>query len=627
MQVGACWWSVHLSTRHRETKTNRFMFDERGGTLYTTTLEPYNYSIGGFMRFVRFHGVAGLVTVILLTGPAPTEARGLPETNQQRFEALRSSLVAPAYCAATHDVGNIALGVTNTGVTGSAFYPSSPTDCFSGTQVPGCRYPKGSDIEYLFGGALWIGAVVNGDTLVSVGADGWQNCREMSPNQAIPNHMIYRSLHGPDAANAVSEEDFVSVYTDTFTSGVTGLCDDEIAKRPHRPLPVEVTEKSYAWSTDEVSKVVFVELAIRNIGANTLGNAYVGLYVDADIGSAMKQPWNDDLSGLLRIARDSSSCGADQNQLLVPYVIDNDGDLDSGSPAPSAIGLTFIRVPIDSARFSYHWWQSSTDSTQDYGPQRKNLIRNFGTGGTGTPEGDRNKYFLMRSGEQDFDQIYTASIGPADPAWVYPNQSIAARVSSGNDARLLFSVGPFTVAPDQTVSLVYAWVIGDSVHRDPNNLQNLPNDPEAYYANLDFSGLARTVRAAHRFYDNPGVDTDDDGYLGQFVTCCIESVLVEPPLTYECSLADTVWTGGDGVPDYLPYTPKCCIGRTGNVNLMGITDLSDLSALVNYLTGEGYTLPCPISANVDGSGIVDLSDLSALVGYLKGSEPVLQVCP
>ena len=71
----------------------------------------------------------------------------------------------------------------------------------------------------------------------------------------------------------------------------------------------------------------------------------------------------------------------------------------------------------------------------------------------------------------------------------------------------------------------------------------------------------------------------------------------------------------------------CCTGFTGNVNMTGIVDLADLSALVSYLTGGGYALPCPAEANVNGAGIVDLSDLSALVSYLTGGGFVLPTCP
>ena len=75
-------------------------------------------------------------------------------------------------------------------------------------------------------------------------------------------------------------------------------------------------------------------------------------------------------------------------------------------------------------------------------------------------------------------------------------------------------------------------------------------------------------------------------------------------------------------------TPSCCCqGATGNVNSSGIVDLADLSALVSYLTGSGYILPCYNEANVNGTGIVDLSDLSALISYLTGGGYQLANCP
>ena len=73
--------------------------------------------------------------------------------------------------------------------------------------------------------------------------------------------------------------------------------------------------------------------------------------------------------------------------------------------------------------------------------------------------------------------------------------------------------------------------------------------------------------------------------------------------------------------------PGCCTGTTGNVDGNGIVDLTDLSALVSYLTGGGYVLPCPSSANVNGQGITDLGDLSTLLSYLTGGGYVLPGCP
>lgn len=70
----------------------------------------------------------------------------------------------------------------------------------------------------------------------------------------------------------------------------------------------------------------------------------------------------------------------------------------------------------------------------------------------------------------------------------------------------------------------------------------------------------------------------------------------------------------------------CCEGRRGNVNLEGIVDLGDLSALLNYLTDSGYVLPCPDAANVDGFGPVDLNDLTFLVSFLITRNVVLPAC-
>lgn len=74
---------------------------------------------------------------------------------------------------------------------------------------------------------------------------------------------------------------------------------------------------------------------------------------------------------------------------------------------------------------------------------------------------------------------------------------------------------------------------------------------------------------------------------------------------------------------------SCCIGTRGNVNTIGIVDLSDLSMLIAYLIYTPRpTLPCPDAANVNAVGIIDLSDLSLLIAYLTSSPPpALPACP
>jgi hypothetical protein len=94
----------------------------------------------------------------------------------------------------------------------------------------------------------------------------------------------------------------------------------------------------------------------------------------------------------------------------------------------------------------------------------------------------------------------------------------------------------------------------------------------------------------------------------------------------------TLWISSGNAPNQ-PLTVDvayiilpCCIGTAGNVTGTGIVDSADLAALVSYLTGGGYVLPCHDAANVNGTGIVDSADLAALVSYLTGGGYVLPNC-
>jgi tartrate-resistant acid phosphatase type 5 len=70
----------------------------------------------------------------------------------------------------------------------------------------------------------------------------------------------------------------------------------------------------------------------------------------------------------------------------------------------------------------------------------------------------------------------------------------------------------------------------------------------------------------------------------------------------------------------------CCRGKTGNIDQLGIADLTDLSDLVSYLTEGGWIPVCPQEADLNNSGLVDLDDLTALVYYLTGAGFSLPNC-
>lgn len=130
----------------------------------------------------------------------------------------------------------------------------------------------------------------------------------------------------------------------------------------------------------------------------------------------------------------------------------------------------------------------------------------------------------------------------------------------------------------------------------------------------------------HTSTSDPGSPKNwDSGLLPQNAT--FEQVFTSGdgmgPFPYHC-------TPHPGMTDTLYINPLfCCAGTTGNVDMVGIVNLADLSLLIDYLTPPaGPTLPCTAEANIDATGIVNLADLSLLIDYLTPpAGPSLPNCP
>ncbi|MDF1546167.1 MAG: hypothetical protein P1R58_13830, partial [bacterium] len=136
---------------------------------------------------------------------------------------------------------------------------------------------------------------------------------------------------------------------------------------------------------------------------------------------------------------------------------------------------------------------------------------------------------------------------PTDPV-------LASEISQGHYPEIVLSVGPFDLNPGAELEVPFAVVAGENIHNDPTNAErNLPDNPLKYYENLDFSDLAKNAMWAKWIYDNPGYDTDGDGYAGKFRVCVHDSVSTDSG--WVATAADTQWYEGDGVPDWRAATP------------------------------------------------------------------------
>ncbi len=480
---------------------------------------------------------------------------------------------------AVHNVGKIGFTVSNMGNFGKGFLDNvgmpMPGD------VPSFVYPYPGQNNHLFAGALWVGAVVGQDTLVSVGADGWSYVMEMWPAPDPEGRIIHSSINDPYRSEAYSEQDFISVYTDTVTDP-SCVDVDPFDNRPHLPLNLRITQRSYAWSYPFAEDFIIFDYTIKNIGQQALEEVYMGIYVDGDVGQW--DSWDDaqdDICGFRRTIPAVQGCSGEDwlDTVNIAWMADNDGkrfvaDL---PPCPDAMTLTdvtgirILATPSDSIEFSYNWWISNSLPSWDWGPRLagtpENPFRDFSTGGLGTPMGDKNKHYIMRNDEFDYDILYTG-VDHTGEGWLPP--PYFGPGYHGFDIRYLLSFGPFNIQPGENLPIIFAYVAGEDFHTDCNAFEDLldAQNPDAFANYLNFNDLGTNAMRAAWIFDNPGIDTDGDGYKGPKRYCVLDSVWVcdtIPPDSIHCywdySSVDTIYTAGDGVPDFsagiippCPYT-------------------------------------------------------------------------
>jgi hypothetical protein len=457
----------------------------------------------------------------------------------------------------------------------------------------GDEYPRGSSDRFLHFGAIWIGAVTEeNDTLVSVGHDGIHINYEFYPDVGPNGEIVAMSaIDHRQTGNVRSDQDIIAAYCDTFTKGVPGLGLDYLTGQNHHPLWLNVTERSMQWANPLVDDFILTEFKIVNIGLRDLSDVYFGICMIPAVGHSTvwpgisdslqgSDPSGDDVCGYLNLYPFRAGDCQFDDTLNMAWAVDNDGDpnselqwLEAGNQKSNRgiAGLRVIAAPGGPNR-NFNWWTPhyydrlwQTDWAKlDYGPRKRPPSglspRDFLTGGVGDPLGDANKYYIMSNGEIDIDQARVGQILPNDPTWEYPTEYVRdRRIWSGESIAYLLSLGPFDLVRGQEESIVIAYVAAPDFHKDPTNGLRLYNQQlDAWYSHLDFAPLAKHAKMAEWVYDNPGFDTDGDGYAGKSHICVIDSSLVDG--RWVASVAETTFYAGDGVADWrapgAPPAPK-----------------------------------------------------------------------
>ncbi len=497
--------------------------------------------------------IATLVAILVFAIAAKSSSdSGSPhDPLLQKFTAT-----SPYFEVCTHKYNNLLLSISNFGLFGAQ--RGAWQDCETGRPAPSAEFPPGSGFEYLYVAALWIGGIVDDDTLVSVAYDGWGYAqREMLPcNSAALCSMERRSNRPGDPfyhEDARADLEFHAIFSDTVINPSYNGVDWD--GRTHVPLGLEIMQTSYCWSVSYASDFILIDYAIRNVGNSPIEEVYVGLYVDGDVEhvSNDSEGHKDDICGF-RQTMPSRLVYDYLDTINLAWIADNDGDpdpltgeFDNYSSPTSITGVRVLRAPSQYAKISFNWWNSNTNAELDWGPMREATYRSFGTGGLGTPEGDRNKYYILSNGDHDYDQIF-AAVDMSDQGWLPPSPSLGMVAAQGQDTRFVLSSGPYTINPGDTLFFTIGYIAGENLHRYAGNFEHnmsMAYDPSAFYDDLDFRDIGENSVWAYWVYDNPGYDTDGDGYRGQVIAS-------EDSATGEI---DSVFISGDTIPDFRAAAP------------------------------------------------------------------------
>lgn len=514
--------------------------------------------------------LAVFMVMVIMAAPGHARMKQDAAIDRNPLDAVAKTATIPNTQNRSHRVGNVWMTITNYGFFGSQFRQSQLVELegpFAGMPAPSFEFPAGSGVNYLFQGALWFGAIVGIDTLVSVGADGWQRVNETFPDEGAAGAIIEMSNRqsSPNfSEEAVSEQDYVAVYYDTLTDQ-TYVAPDPDAGRPHRPIGLKIMQKSYSWSYDYAQDFILIDFILHNISDQVIEKPYMALYVDADCWheATPGSGFADDYSGYLEVV--PSPHPGLWDTINIAWTADNDGDPISGGifnyMSPTGIsGTRVVRGPSEPGgcgpaplNYSFNWWTSNGDTRFDWGPRKESNYRDFGTGGDGTPAGDLNKYYIMSNGEFDYGQLFSAIDFSDSTDWRAPKQPGLARdIADGYDTRYLFSFGPLAdMAPGESTYVTVGYVGGEGFHVNGDDFATFfnPDDPAVFYEKLDFSDFAANAQWAAWVFDNPGVDTDSSGCFGLFYEVdCKDTIDTDGVITYaDC---DTVFYAGDGVPDF-----------------------------------------------------------------------------
>ncbi|MFH1686883.1 MAG: hypothetical protein ABIE70_05105 [bacterium] len=516
-----------------------------------------------------------LISIVAGSTLARWPANGLPpQAGPTTKESITGKAAAdfPYLDHVVHNNGLLLNVMNNNGILGNIF---NYEYLGMNKQAPSFYHPDYSRIQHGYYAALWVGGIVNKDTLVSVAIDvdwnpwDWEYPMEFWPD-VWPLGQIERKSSLPNSPyydfRAKAEQQFTATFTDTFEREWF-VPANSWDRREHRPLNIEVTQTSYSWSFKYAKDFIIVDYNLKNLGRETIKDAYAGLYYVGCVHHRGEQPYapSDDVAGYIYSAEpDYADCGTEP--IRAAYIRDNDGWSWSFPwnfvRTSSAFAIASLSMPAIDARNNFNWFSNSWSSYFNWGPRQSGTyeypFRRFADGGLGEPKSDADKYYMMARPEIDYPG-HEAMVDYTDEGWL-PAHHQAGTIARGHLPEFVTSYGPVTIEPYGSARFTIVLCIGEDIHWDPEAYREIFDtlSPGHFAGQLDWSDLIENIKWAKRIYDNPGVDTDGDGDSGRYIW------YVDP----ETAESTQVFCEGDGVPDFRgaapPPPPEVRVGTENN---------------------------------------------------------------
>ena len=367
-----------------------------------------------------------------------------------------------------HNINNVELCVSNYGKFGQDETGNNP----------GCWWPASTNHPYIYGAGIWFGTIdsLTGDTLVTIGYTCHGGGGEFCPGLFgwlwdHPAAVIYMYPDNwpppPDTLpmapqEAVSHQDSWCCFNDSNP--------DQHMLGDTRPIGIEVYQTVYAWDISYMEDIIFLTYDVKNVSGNFLYDCYLGICTDCDIGNEAPSVANDRFSGIIcrEYVIDGDTIGVDD----VVYQWQEEEEPGSPSYYPGVIGIDLLQTPFDLVegedkdgdgildqyeRDSVYYvinlpasmWDVDFDSVPDWrDPSQWPQM-----GMTAL-----KRYSLTLEPNYDFDR-YESLAGYNFWTGVYePYDTIPP---APDEQRFLVSTGPFDLAPDSVVTLIFAVMFAD----------------------------------------------------------------------------------------------------------------------------------------------------------------------